>query len=104
MEGRVKWFSEKKGYGFIIGDDGTDRFFHVKGVLDSKVPARGEQVTFRPAEGNKGPRAEDVTRGAGGGAGDGVVNWIAAHRPAAFAIIGVVLAALVAVVWWAVTA
>lgn len=98
MEGRVKWFSEKKGYGFIIGDDGTDRFFHVKGVLDSKVPARGEQVTFRPTEGSKGPRAEDVTRD-GGGAGDGVGGWIAA-RPRAAVALGVATVLVLALVVW----
>ena len=101
MEGRVKWFSEKKGYGFIIGDDGTDRFFHVKGVLDSKVPARGEQVTFRPSEGSKGPRAEDVTRGAGG-AGGGLRGWARAH-PWRATIWGTLVVLLVAaVIWWAV--
>lgn len=98
MEGRVKWFSEKKGYGFIIGDDGTDRFFHVKGVLDSKVPARGEQVTFRPSEGSKGPRAEDVTRGEGGSS-SGMAAW-AGERPLLAAGLGLGALIIVVLLLW----
>lgn len=93
MEGRVKWFSEKKGYGFIIGDDGTDRFFHVKGVLDSKVPGRGEQVTFRPTDGPKGPRAEDVSRGGGGGS---ALRARIAESPARAVGLGVLIVAILA--------
>jgi len=60
MEGTVKWFSEEKGYGFIVGDDGIERYFNVRSINGATLPNNGSTVTFTSAEGNKGPRATNV--------------------------------------------
>jgi len=61
VEGKVKWFSVEKGYGFITGTDGTDRYFSVQGVVGAELPGNGDSVTFEHKHGKKGPRAAGVT-------------------------------------------
>lgn len=58
--GTVKWFSQQKGYGFLAEPDGTERFFSAGAVI-GQAPQAGDQVSFRPAVGPKGPRAEAVS-------------------------------------------
>ena len=66
LDGSVKWFNEEKGYGFIQQDNGqSDIFVHFRQV-NSTGPGRvslaeGQKVTFEVGEGQKGPRAENVT-------------------------------------------
>ena len=61
--GTVKWFSEKKGYGFIAQDDGPDVFVHFTGITGSgfRTLHEGDQVTFEIEQGQKGPAAVNVT-------------------------------------------
>jgi len=57
MQGTVKWFSSEKGYGFITGEDDIDRFFHVREVQGTDLPANGYLVEFEHKEGKRGPKA-----------------------------------------------
>jgi len=60
--GVVKWFSDKKGYGFIEQEDGPDVFVHFSGIEGSgfKSLAEGTRVTFEIEQGPKGPSAKNV--------------------------------------------
>jgi CspA family cold shock protein len=62
--GIVKWFNEKKGFGFIEQEDGgSDVFVHHSGINASgfKTLKEGERVSFDIEQGEKGPRAVNVT-------------------------------------------
>ena len=61
-EGIVKWFSEKKGYGFIEQDDGGDVFVHYSSIdmPGFKTLAEGDRVSFEVEESDRGPVAKQV--------------------------------------------
>ncbi len=63
-EGTVKWFSEKKGYGFTEKTDGPDIFVHYSSINTSgfKTLAEGEQVSFDVEESDRGPVAKNVSK------------------------------------------
>tara|TARA_Y100000590_G_scaffold380677_1_gene449177 strand:+ start:200 stop:415 length:216 start_codon:yes stop_codon:yes gene_type:complete len=60
--GKVKWFSNQKGYGFIQKDDGNDIFVHFSAIQSEgfKTLAQGQEVVFEISEGPKGPQAANV--------------------------------------------
>ncbi len=61
--GTVKWFSDKKGYGFIVPDEGgEDLFVHHSNILMDgfKTLQEGQKVDFEAGPGKKGPEAKDV--------------------------------------------
>ena len=62
-DGVVKWFSEKKGYGFIEQKNGPDVFVHHSGINGNgfKCLYEGNRVTFDIEQGQKGPSAVNVT-------------------------------------------
>jgi cold shock protein len=61
-EGTVKWFNERKGFGFIEQDNGGDIFVHYSAIVSSgfKTLTEGQRVSFDVAQGKKGPAAENV--------------------------------------------
>lgn len=64
IQGRVKWFNEEKGYGFIARDDGGDDvFLHFSELRGSgfKTIRDDQPVEFEVVQGPKGPKAADVT-------------------------------------------
>ncbi len=63
-EGTVKWFSEKKGYGFIEQEDGQDVFVHFSSIdmPGFKTLSEGERVTFDMEESDRGPVAKNVKK------------------------------------------
>ena len=63
-EGTVKWFSNRKGYGFIEKDEGGDLFVHHSAIsMDGyRTLEEGERVSFEIEEGDRGPAAKNVKR------------------------------------------
>ncbi|NRF94820.1 cold shock domain-containing protein [Paenibacillus frigoriresistens] len=59
--GKIKWFSDEKGFGFIQDDAGSEYFFHIKSVNSTHEPKKGSAVTFNISQGKKGPEARDIT-------------------------------------------
>jgi len=64
LEGRIKWFSDSKGYGFIEQEDGPDVFVHFSSISMEgfKTLKEGDTVKFEVSEGPKGPQAVNVVK------------------------------------------
>jgi CspA family cold shock protein len=64
LEGKVKWFNESKGYGFIQQDNGPDIFVHYSSIKTDgfKTLAEGQKVQFDIVEGERGTKAANVMK------------------------------------------
>jgi len=63
IKGTVKWFNDKKGFGFISREDGDDVFVHHTSIQGDgfKTLSEGQSVEFEVQDGPKGPQAVNVT-------------------------------------------
>jgi cold shock protein len=77
-QGKVKWFDSRKGYGFIVGDQGQDVFVHYSSILGDGFRSLkdGETVNYELVQGEKGWQARQVQR-------DGVTPPAPAEQPTA---------------------
>ena len=64
MQGKVKWFSAEKGYGFIEREDGGDVFVHFSAIQEDgfKSLTECQEVEFDIVDGARGPQAANVTK------------------------------------------
>jgi len=64
IRGKVKWFNNAKGFGFIGREDGPDVFVHYSAIQSEgyKSLQEGDDVEFEIGQGSKGPQAENATR------------------------------------------
>ncbi len=64
VQGRVKWFNNTKGYGFIGREDGADVFVHYSAIAADGFRSlnEGDLVEFEITQGQKGPQAANVTK------------------------------------------
>lgn len=59
--GKVKFYDETRGFGFIVGDDGQQVFLHATALAPGVIPKQGTAVEYGVADGKKGPSALAVT-------------------------------------------
>ncbi|MBS2969334.1 cold-shock protein CspD [Metabacillus sp. KIGAM252] len=64
QNGKVKWFNNEKGFGFIEVEGGEDVFVHFTAIQGEgfKSLEEGQEVSFEIVEGNRGPQAANVTK------------------------------------------
>ena len=64
VKGKVKWFSDAKGYGFISQENGPDVFVHHSNIVGEgfRTLEEDQEVEFEIVEGKKGPQAQNVTK------------------------------------------
>lgn len=62
--GKIKWFDNKRGWGFIAQEAGQDVFVHYSSIIGSgyKTLREGDEVSYELTESDKGPKAQNVQR------------------------------------------
>jgi len=61
MKGKVKFFNDEKGFGFIAGEDNKEYFVHESGIKKGPI-AEADEVSFDVEEGDRGPKAVNVEK------------------------------------------
>ena len=62
MKGTVKWFNDRKGYGFIEGEDNKDIFVHRNSIPEGTYIDEGDQVEYEVESSDKGPSAINIKK------------------------------------------
>ncbi len=62
MKGKIKWFNSRKGFGFIIDEDGNDIFVHQNDIAPGTRLFEDDQVEFEKEESERGPKAVKVKK------------------------------------------
>jgi CspA family cold shock protein len=62
MKGKMKFFNDVKGFGFVAGEDGKEYFVHSTGLAAGVKVKEGDAVTFEVEQGDKGPKAVKVVK------------------------------------------
>jgi len=62
MEGTVKWYNLRKGYGFISGEDGKDVFVHKSSLPEGTYLNEGDKVDYQLEDSERGPQATNVKK------------------------------------------
>lgn len=62
MKGTVQWYSARKGYGFVRGEDGKDVFVHRTALPMGVYLNEGDEVEFEVEQSDRGPRAANVRK------------------------------------------
>ena len=63
MKGTIKWYNSRKGYGFILGEDGKDIFLHRTSVPDDLHLKEGDKVEYETEDAERGPKAINIKKG-----------------------------------------
>ena len=62
MKGKVKWFNDRRGYGFIEGDDKKEIFVHRNSIPEGTFLNEGDKVEYEIEESDKGPQATKLNK------------------------------------------
>ena len=62
MNGKIKWYNPRKGYGFITSEDGKDIFVHHTAIPKGLYINEGDDVEFEIEDGKRGPKAINVKK------------------------------------------
>lgn len=62
MKGTIKWYNQRKGYGFILGEDGKDIFLHRSSVPAEIRLSEGDKVEYEIEDTDRGPKATNVKK------------------------------------------
>jgi len=61
MNGKIKFFNESKGFGFIISEDNDEYFMHITGINDGATLSENDEVSFDTEEGDRGIKAVNIS-------------------------------------------